>query len=130
MRRRREDGPTEARDVARRKPCAAVTRALLESGRKFNLDERLATKPLDDRRLEAVVGEHAAPVVLELRERAKAPARHELLRGSETVDALLRIDDEDSFRRVDAVDGAHVDAREVFDVDARLGDDVRHAGLL
>jgi hypothetical protein len=27
---------------------------------------------------------------------------------------------------VDAVDGAHVDAREVFDVDAGLGDDVRH----
>jgi hypothetical protein len=27
---------------------------------------------------------------------------------------------------VDAVDRADVDAREVFDVDARLGDDVRH----
>jgi hypothetical protein len=31
---------------------------------------------------------------------------------------------------VDAVDGADVDARAVFDVDAGLGDDVGHAGLL
>src|SRR2546423_8910626 len=43
------------------------------------------------------------------------------------VDALLGIDHEDALRLVDAVDGADVDARSVFDVDARLGDDVGHA---
>src|SRR5207302_6137545 len=42
------------------------------------------------------------------------------------VDALLRIDHQDPVRLVNAVDGAHVDAREVFDVDAGLGDDVGH----
>src|SRR5262249_58423989 len=42
------------------------------------------------------------------------------------VDALLGIDDEDPIELVDAVDRAHVDARTVFDVDTRLGDDVRH----
>src|SRR5205823_14761053 len=42
------------------------------------------------------------------------------------VDALLRIDHEDAIRLMNAVDGTHVDARQVFDVDARLGDDVRH----
>src|SRR5581483_4380392 len=42
------------------------------------------------------------------------------------VDALLRVDDEDAVRLVDAVDRAHVDARAVFDVDARFRDDVRH----
>ena len=44
------------------------------------------------------------------------------------IDALLRVDDEDPLELVDAVDGADVDARLVFDVDAGLGDDVRHAG--
>ncbi len=43
------------------------------------------------------------------------------------VDAFLRIDDEDPLEHVDAVDRADVHARQVFDVDARLGDDVRHA---
>src|SRR5512134_325612 len=43
------------------------------------------------------------------------------------VDALLGIDHEDPLVLVDAVDGADVDAREVFDVDAGLGDDVRHS---
>ena len=43
------------------------------------------------------------------------------------VDALLRVDDEDPVGLVDAVDRADVDAGEVFDVDAGLGDDVRHA---
>jgi hypothetical protein len=33
---------------------------------------------------------------------------------------------EDALELVDAVDGADVDAGEVFDVDAGLGDDVRH----
>jgi hypothetical protein len=35
-------------------------------------------------------------------------------------------DDQDPLELVDAVDRADVDAREVFDVDAGLGDDVRH----
>ena len=43
------------------------------------------------------------------------------------VDALLRVDDEDPPELVDAVDRADIDARAVFDVDAGLGDDVRHA---
>ena len=43
------------------------------------------------------------------------------------IDALLGVDHEDPAELVDAVDGADVDARAVFDVDAGLGDDVRHA---
>src|SRR5687767_12105405 len=43
------------------------------------------------------------------------------------VDALLRIDDQHPAELVDAVDRADVDARAIFDVDARLGDDVRHS---
>ena len=43
------------------------------------------------------------------------------------IDALLRIDDQDPLELVDAVDRADIDARAVFDVDAGLGDDVRHA---
>src|SRR5207253_1175477 len=43
------------------------------------------------------------------------------------VDALLRVDHEHTAGLVDAVDRADVDARLVFDVDARLGDDVRHS---
>ena len=46
------------------------------------------------------------------------------------VDALLGVDDEDAAGLVDAVHGADVDAGAVFDVDAGLGDDVRHGGLL
>ena len=46
------------------------------------------------------------------------------------VDALLGVDDENAAGLVNAVDGAHVDARTILDVDARLGDDVRHGGLL
>ena len=42
------------------------------------------------------------------------------------VDALLRVDHEDPVGLVDAVDRADVDAGAVFDVDAGLGDDVRH----
>ena len=37
-----------------------------------------------------------------------------------------RIDHEHALADVDAVDGAHVDAGEILDVDARLGDHVRH----
>src|SRR6476469_7921130 len=44
------------------------------------------------------------------------------------VDALLRIDDEDPVRLVDAVHRTDIDAGLVFDVDTRLGDDVRHSG--
>src|SRR6266513_6102448 len=40
--------------------------------------------------------------------------------------ALLRINDQDPLELVDAVDGADIDAREVFDVDAGLGDYVCH----
>jgi len=46
------------------------------------------------------------------------------------VNALLRIDHEDPSGLVDAVHGADVDAGAVFDVDAGLGDDVRHGDLL
>src|SRR5437764_119120 len=46
------------------------------------------------------------------------------------VDAFLRVDDKDATRFVDAIDGADVDARAILDVDAGLGDDVRHGGLL
>ena len=42
------------------------------------------------------------------------------------VDALLRVDHEDPLGHVDAVDGTDVDAGEILDVDARLGDHVRH----
>ena len=42
------------------------------------------------------------------------------------VDALLGVDDQDPLERVDAVHRTDVDAREVFDVDAGLGDDVGH----
>ena len=127
MRRRRPHRPPEPRDVPRREPRAAVAVALLERRRELELHERPPPEPLHDRRLEAGVGEHAARPVLELRERPQAVRRDELLRRSEAVDALLRIDDEDAAELVDAVDRADVDAREVFDVDAGLGDDVRHA---
>src|SRR4249919_1142716 len=45
------------------------------------------------------------------------------------VDALLRIYDEDALDLVNAIDGADVDAGEVFDVDAGLSDDVRHRAV-
>ena len=46
------------------------------------------------------------------------------------VDALLRIDHEHAAGLVDAVHGADVDTGLVLDIDAGLGDDVRHGGLL
>ena len=46
------------------------------------------------------------------------------------VDAFLRVDHENPARFVYAIHGTNVDARLVFDVDARLSDDVRHGGLL
>jgi hypothetical protein len=46
------------------------------------------------------------------------------------IDAFLGVDDEDAIGFVDAIDRADVDARAVFDVDARLRDDVSHGGLL
>src|SRR5205814_972152 len=39
---------------------------------------------------------------------------------------FLWIDHQDALGLVNAVDGAHVDARKILNVDARLGDDVRH----
>src|ERR1700749_3783663 len=45
------------------------------------------------------------------------------------VDALLGVDHEDAIRLMDAVDRADVDTREIFDVDAGLGDDVRHGAV-
>src|SRR5262249_35112467 len=44
------------------------------------------------------------------------------------VDTFLRVDDQHPPELVDAVDRADVHAGLVFDVDAGLGDDVRHAG--
>src|SRR3954451_15024544 len=44
------------------------------------------------------------------------------------IDALLRIDHEDAVRLMDAVNGTDVDTGQIFDVDAGLGDDVRHRG--
>ena len=46
------------------------------------------------------------------------------------VDALLGVDDQDALELVDAVDWADIDAGAIFDVDAGLGDDVRHPELL
>ena len=46
------------------------------------------------------------------------------------VDALLRVDHEDPSGLMDAVDRADIDAGAILDVDARLGDHVRHGGLL
>ena len=109
-----------------RQPPTAVAVALLESRLKLDPNERLATEPLDERGFEAVVREDAAPGVLQLFECPYAPGRNESLVGSEAVDAFLRVDHEDPIRLVDAVDRADVDARLVFDVDAGLGDDVRH----
>ena len=43
------------------------------------------------------------------------------------IDALIRLDVEHLLAFIDAVHGTDVDARLVFDVDARFGDDVRHA---
>src|SRR5665213_3003304 len=43
-----------------------------------------------------------------------------------TVDALFGVDDEEAAGLMDAVHGADVHAGLVFDVDARLGDDVCH----
>src|SRR3954451_10301439 len=45
------------------------------------------------------------------------------------IDALLRTDHEDAVRLMDAVDGTDVDTGQIFDVDAGLGDDVRHRPL-
>ena len=49
-----------------------------------------------------------------------------------TVDALIRVDEEllGVIRRVNAVDGANLDATLVLDANTRLGDYVRHDALL
>src|SRR3954452_24849708 len=46
-----------------------------------------------------------------------------------TIDALLRVDHEDAVRLMDAIDWPDVDTGQIFDVDAGLGDDVRHRGV-
>src|SRR5439155_14507290 len=96
-----------------------------ERGCELDVHERPPSESLHDGGLEAGGREHTALLILELSERADAPGCDQLLGGSEAVDALLGIDHEDPFRLVNAVDGTHVDAREVFDVDAGFGDDVR-----
>ena len=90
----------------------------------------LRAEPLHERRLEPGVGQNAARLVLELGKRLHAVGRDQRLVRGEAVDALLRVDDEDTTRLVDAVHGADVDAGSVFDVDTGLGDDVRHGGKL
>src|SRR5258708_17216944 len=42
------------------------------------------------------------------------------------IDALVRVDVQHVGPLVDAIHGAHVDTRAIFDVDARLGDHIRH----
>ena len=79
---------------------------------------------------QSAIRQHATPGVLELHERPQATRGQKLLLRSEAVNALLGVDHEDPLRLVDAVDRADVDARQVFDVDAVLGDDVRHGGVL
>ena len=127
MGRRRPDRPTELRDVARRQPRPAVAVALVERRRQLELHQRLPAKPLHECGLEAVVGQHSHRLVLDLGEGPDALRGHEPLRRREAVDALLGIDDQEPLELVDAVDRADVDAGAVFDVDAGLGDDVRHA---
>ena len=130
MRRCGADRAPEAGDVPHRQAGAAVTVTLLERRSQLQPDERLPSEALDVRGPETVVGQHAAPFVLELCERLNAFSSDELLVRREAIDALLGIDHEDAFRLVNAVDGADVDARAILDVDTRLRDDVRHGGLL
>src|SRR2546423_9986958 len=122
----RPDRPPELRDVPRRQTRAAMPRSFLEGWGQLELDERLAAEPFHDSGSEAVVGQHSARLTFELREGADALARQELLGGRETIDALLRVNDQDPLELVDTVDRADIDAGEVFDVDAWLADDVGH----
>src|ERR687887_303469 len=110
-----ENRMPEPRAVACCQALPSVTRSLLEGGRERNLDQGLAAEPLDNCGFEAAVGQDVARLILQLRERPNAPRGNEPLRGGEAVDALL---------------GTDVDAGAIFDVDAGLGDDVRHCGLL
>src|SRR6187551_1272639 len=120
--------PTQGGDVGVRAPASAFERGILDVvlGR-VRVDERvdhveaLVEGVIDlDERLplvrERVLGENRVDRAL----RFACPA----------VDALLRIDHEDPPGLMDAVDRTDVDAGEVFDVDAGLGDDVRHDALL
>ena len=127
VRRSCPDRSAESGDVSRRETGSAVPVALLERGRELDLDQLPTAKSPDKRRPEAVVRQNLARAVLELGERPETVTRDQLLRRSKAVDALLGIDDQDSCELVDAVDRAHIDAGLVFDVDAGLGDDVRHA---
>src|SRR6266536_4107406 len=128
MRRRRPNRSPEPRDVAGGQAGAAIPGSLFERGRQLELDERFPAKSLHDGRLESAVGQNTARLVLELCKRAETIRSEELLPRGEAVDALLGVDDQDPLELVDAVHRADVHAREVLDVDARLGDDVRHGG--
>src|SRR5581483_359191 len=91
----------------------------------------LVDEPVDLRRVAVGVVDLHERLPL-LRERVLGEDRLDrALRLARTaVDALLRVDHEDPVELVDAVDGADIDAGAVFDVDAGLGDDVGHGGLL
>ena len=45
------------------------------------------------------------------------------------IDALVRVNEELLLPLINAIDGADIDARLVFDADARFNDDVRHDEL-
>src|SRR5439155_16773922 len=122
----RPDRSPEPRDVASGETGAPVPRSFLERRSQLELDQRLAVETFHRRRFETIVGQHPARLALELLEGPDALSREELLRRREAVYALLRVDDQDPLELVDAIDRADVDAREVFDVDAGLGDDVGH----
>src|SRR5207245_3787295 len=87
VRRRGTHDPPEPRAVTGGEAGPAVAVALLECRRELDVDERVATESLHDRRLETAVGQHTASLILELLERADAPGCDQLLRGSEAVDA-------------------------------------------
>src|SRR5438876_9771633 len=122
----RPDRSPEPRDVASGETGAPVPRSFLERRSQLELDQRLAVETFHRRRFETIVGQHPTRLTLELLEGPDALSREELLRRREAVYALLRVDDQDPLELVDAVDRADIDAREVFDVDAGLGDDVGH----
>ena len=125
-----KNSPPEPRVVTSGQSRAPVTSSLLEGRSEGNLDERLATETPHECCFEAAICQCAARLVLKLAKGTQAVRGHELLGWREAVDALLGVDNKDPLGLVDAIDGTHVDAGEVFDVDAGLGDDVRHGGLL
>src|SRR5215218_6470986 len=69
--RRRPDRAPVSRDVSCRQAPAAVAVAFLECGRELDFGERFAPETLDERRLEARVGQYTARLVLHLLERTE-----------------------------------------------------------